>query len=82
MCILYLKELSVFIIQVTCALREIFSVEESKVEVMNSYPRLLAAMLVRMASTVGTDPPKVSTVTNILLGEGLLNSTVMVLLKM
>ena len=64
----------------TCALKEIFSVEESKVEVMNSYPRLLAAVLVRIASTVGTDPPKVSTVTNIFLG-GLLNSTVMVLLK-
>ncbi|KAI0215332.1 Maestro heat-like repeat-containing protein family member 1 [Lamellibrachia satsuma] len=48
-------------IAVTCALREIFTVEESKVEVMNCYPRLLAAMLVRIASTVGTDPPKVST---------------------
>ena len=52
-------------LQITCALSELFSVEETSVEVMNSYPRLLSAMLVRVASAAGNLPPVIVTVSRL-----------------
>ncbi|XP_046558810.1 LOW QUALITY PROTEIN: maestro heat-like repeat-containing protein family member 1 [Haliotis rubra] len=44
--------------QVTYALKEIFEVEESEEQVLKSFHRLFAALMVRVGSAVGVGPPK------------------------
>ena len=45
-------------IQITCALVEIFQVEETEEQVKKNYHRLFAALMVRIGSSVDVEPLK------------------------
>ena len=44
--------------QITCALKEMFLVEETEEQVAKIYHRLFAALMVRMGASVGLEPLK------------------------
>ena len=44
--------------QITCALKEMFQVEETEEQVAKIYHRLFAALMVRMGASVGVEPLK------------------------
>ena len=45
-------------LQITCALTEIFQVEETEEQVAKIYHRLFAALMVRMGASVGVETLK------------------------
>ena len=52
-------------LQITCALVEIFQVEETEEQVMKCYHRLFAALMVRIGSSIGVEPLKAQTLVGI-----------------